>query len=136
MGSGGGALMVEWTRHRWIHRVACPVRCNTWGGSVWRRRGVNAGVCVCDAVGAPAADPTPALEAGQQLQVKLQKMHDVETENQKLRETLEEYNRELAEVKNQGEAASPFSLSPPAGCAVERRADSPQADSGKPAAPS
>lgn len=29
-------------------------------------------------------------------------MHDIETENQKLRETLEEYNKEFAEVKNQG----------------------------------
>ncbi|XP_026717526.1 protein CASP isoform X4 [Athene cunicularia] len=28
-------------------------------------------------------------------------MHDIETENQKLRETLEEYNKEFAEVKNQ-----------------------------------
>uniref|UniRef100_A0A3B3SEU5 Protein CASP n=1 Tax=Paramormyrops kingsleyae TaxID=1676925 RepID=A0A3B3SEU5_9TELE len=46
-------------------------------------------------------DPTPALEAGQQLQLKVQRMHDVETENQKLRETLEEYNKEFAEVKNQ-----------------------------------
>ncbi|XP_048836212.1 cut-like homeobox 1b isoform X3 [Brienomyrus brachyistius] len=46
-------------------------------------------------------DPTPALEAGQQLQLKVQRMHDVEMENQKLRETLEEYNKEFAEVKNQ-----------------------------------
>ncbi|KAJ8342855.1 hypothetical protein SKAU_G00327830 [Synaphobranchus kaupii] len=46
-------------------------------------------------------DPVPALEVGQQLQVKVQRMHDVETENQKLRETLEEYNKEFAEVKNQ-----------------------------------
>ncbi|KAL4647659.1 protein CASP isoform X3 [Arapaima gigas] len=46
-------------------------------------------------------DPVPVLEAGQQLQLKVQRMHDVETENQKLRETLEEYNKEFAEVKNQ-----------------------------------
>uniref|UniRef100_W5M052 Protein CASP n=1 Tax=Lepisosteus oculatus TaxID=7918 RepID=W5M052_LEPOC len=46
-------------------------------------------------------DPVPALELGQQLQLKVQRMHDVETENQKLRETLEEYNKEFAEVKNQ-----------------------------------
>ncbi|KAG5844472.1 hypothetical protein ANANG_G00162880 [Anguilla anguilla] len=45
-------------------------------------------------------DPVPALEVGQQLQVKVQRMHDIETENQKLRETLEEYNKEFAEVKN------------------------------------
>ncbi|XP_043820536.1 protein CASP isoform X6 [Dromiciops gliroides] len=46
-------------------------------------------------------DPVPALDVGQQLQLKLQRMHDIETENQKLRETLEEYNKEFAEVKNQ-----------------------------------
>ncbi|XP_078081337.1 protein CASP-like isoform X8 [Mustelus asterias] len=46
-------------------------------------------------------DPVPALDLGQQLQLKVQRMHDVETENQKLRETLEEYNKEFAEVKNQ-----------------------------------
>ncbi|KAL4660542.1 homeobox protein cut-like 1 [Arapaima gigas] len=47
-----------------------------------------------------APDPTPALEASQQLQLKVQRMHDVETENQKLRETLEEYSKGFAEVKN------------------------------------
>lgn len=47
-------------------------------------------------------DPVPALDLGQQLQLKVQRMHDIETENQKLRETLEEYNKEFAEVKNQG----------------------------------
>uniref|UniRef100_A0A8C4WEC6 Protein CASP n=1 Tax=Gopherus evgoodei TaxID=1825980 RepID=A0A8C4WEC6_9SAUR len=46
-------------------------------------------------------DPVPALDLGQQLQLKVQRMHDIETENQKLRETLEEYNKEFAEVKNQ-----------------------------------
>lgn len=44
----------------------------------------------------------PALDLGQQLQLKVQRLHDIETENQKLRETLEEYNKEFAEVKNQG----------------------------------
>uniref|UniRef100_A0A8C1UKI2 Cux N-terminal domain-containing protein n=1 Tax=Cyprinus carpio TaxID=7962 RepID=A0A8C1UKI2_CYPCA len=44
-------------------------------------------------------DPVPALELS--LQLKLQRMHDIDTENQKLRETLEEYNKEFAEVKNQ-----------------------------------
>lgn len=47
-------------------------------------------------------DPVPALDLGQQLQLKVQRLHDIETENQKLRETLEEYNKEFAEVKNQG----------------------------------
>ncbi|XP_018104588.1 homeobox protein cut-like 1 isoform X2 [Xenopus laevis] len=46
-------------------------------------------------------DPLPALDLGQQLQLKVQRMHDIETENQKLRETLDEYNKEFAEVKNQ-----------------------------------
>ncbi|XP_071214144.1 cut-like homeobox 1b isoform X8 [Salvelinus alpinus] len=46
-------------------------------------------------------DPAPVLELGQQLQQKLQRMHDIETENLKLRETLEDYNKEFAEVKNQ-----------------------------------
>ncbi|XP_036760413.2 protein CASP isoform X17 [Manis pentadactyla] len=46
-------------------------------------------------------DPVSALDLGQQLQLKVQRLHDIETENQKLRETLEEYNKEFAEVKNQ-----------------------------------
>uniref|UniRef100_A0A8C1YDS5 Protein CASP n=1 Tax=Cyprinus carpio TaxID=7962 RepID=A0A8C1YDS5_CYPCA len=46
-------------------------------------------------------DPVPALELSQQLHLKVQRMHDIDTENQKLRETLEEYNKEFAEVKNQ-----------------------------------
>uniref|UniRef100_A0A8D0YMS1 Protein CASP n=1 Tax=Sus scrofa TaxID=9823 RepID=A0A8D0YMS1_PIG len=46
-------------------------------------------------------DPVPALDLGQQLQLKVQRLHDIETENQKLRETLDEYNKEFAEVKNQ-----------------------------------
>ncbi|KAK7882643.1 hypothetical protein WMY93_028817 [Mugilogobius chulae] len=46
-------------------------------------------------------DPLPVLELAQQLQLKLQRMHDIETENSKLRETLEDYNKEFADVKNQ-----------------------------------
>lgn len=57
-------------------------------------------MCVC--VLSPP-DPVPVLELAQQLQLKLQRMHDIETENTKLRETLEDYNKEFAEVKNQGE---------------------------------
>lgn len=34
-------------------------------------------------------------------------MNDIETENQKLRETLDEYNKEFADVKNQGNAKTP-----------------------------
>lgn len=51
----------------------------------------------------------PALDLGQQLQLKVQRLHDIETENQKLRETLEEYNKEFAEVKNQGRWKTPAS---------------------------
>ncbi|XP_043106382.1 homeobox protein cut-like 1 isoform X1 [Puntigrus tetrazona] len=46
-------------------------------------------------------DPVSALEAAQQLQVTVRKMHDLETENQTLKDTLQEYEREIAEVKNQ-----------------------------------
>ncbi|XP_030648563.1 homeobox protein cut-like 1 [Chanos chanos] len=46
-------------------------------------------------------DPVSALEAAQQMQLKVQRMHEVETENQKLREKLKEYDASHAEVKNQ-----------------------------------
>ena len=36
------------------------------------------------------------------MQKRAQKALDLEVENQKLRETLDEYNQEFAEVKNQG----------------------------------
>ncbi|XP_058267909.1 homeobox protein cut-like 1 isoform X3 [Hemibagrus wyckioides] len=48
-------------------------------------------------------DPVSALEAVQQLQVAVIKMRDVEAENQKLRERLQEYDREVAEVKGHEE---------------------------------
>ncbi|GCB84556.1 hypothetical protein scyTo_0025222 [Scyliorhinus torazame] len=47
------------------------------------------------------SDPVPALDLGQQLQLKVQRIQDIETENQKLWNTLEEYKKEFAEVKNQ-----------------------------------
>lgn len=50
------------------------------------------------------------MDLGQQLQLKVQRMHDIETENQKLRETLEEYNKEFAEVKNQGRLQPHYQL--------------------------
>lgn len=65
-----------------------------------RLRGVLGGVLTGNFV--PLPDPVPALELAQQLQLKLQRMHDIETENAKLRETLEDYNKEFAEVKGQG----------------------------------
>jgi homeobox protein cut-like len=64
-------------------------------------------------------DPVPALEYAQTLQKRAEKVSDLEVENQKLRETLgrlksilifkihfflslDEYNHEFADVKNQG----------------------------------
>ncbi|GCB66128.1 hypothetical protein scyTo_0014957 [Scyliorhinus torazame] len=44
------------------------------------------------------SDPIPALDLGQQLQ--FLHLQDIETENQKLRDTLEECNKEFAEVTN------------------------------------
>ncbi|UJR22316.1 hypothetical protein I4U23_025378 [Adineta vaga] len=46
-------------------------------------------------------DPVPALEYAQSLQRRSEKVSDLEVENQKLRETLDEYNHEFADVKNQ-----------------------------------
>ncbi|KAG9351920.1 hypothetical protein JZ751_023171 [Albula glossodonta] len=63
------------------------------------REATSVGCSSAQGVGWPGGDSN-ALEVGQQLQVKVQRMHDIETENQKLRETLEEYNKEFAEVKN------------------------------------
>ena len=48
------------------------------------------------------SDPVPVLEHGLNTQKRAQKATDLEIENQKLRETLDEYNQEFAEVKNQG----------------------------------
>ncbi|KAF4082216.1 hypothetical protein AMELA_G00149310 [Ameiurus melas] len=48
-------------------------------------------------------DPVSALEVVQQLQIAVIKMRDVEAENQKLRERLQEYDREVAEVKGHEE---------------------------------
>jgi len=46
-------------------------------------------------------DPVPALEQSLNYQKRAHKLQDLEIENQKLRETLDEYNHEFAEVKNQ-----------------------------------
>ncbi|XP_076816927.1 protein CASP-like [Clavelina lepadiformis] len=46
-------------------------------------------------------DPVIALDQAESYQKKNQRLNDIETENQKLRETLAEYNKEFAEVKNQ-----------------------------------
>eukprot|EP00795_Rhopilema_esculentum_P015573 gene15573-6840_t len=46
-------------------------------------------------------DPVPALDQAQNVQQQLSKVKDLEMENQKLRETLDEYHTEFAEVKNQ-----------------------------------
>ena len=59
-------------------------------------------VCVCVCVCVCSPDPVPALEVVQQLQLETQRMLDVETENQKLLETLKEHDKESAEVQNHG----------------------------------
>jgi homeobox protein cut-like len=46
-------------------------------------------------------DPVPVLDHCLDIQKKAHKAQDLELENKKLRETLEEYNHEFAEVKNQ-----------------------------------
>ncbi|KAJ8312007.1 hypothetical protein KUTeg_009380 [Tegillarca granosa] len=46
-------------------------------------------------------NPVPVLEHAIQLQKKAQRVSDLEIENKQLRETLDEYNHEFAEVKNQ-----------------------------------
>ncbi len=50
------------------------------------------------------SDPVPVLDHCQEIQKKAHKATDLEIENQQLRETLQEYNHEFAEVKNQGRA--------------------------------
>ncbi|ESO97743.1 hypothetical protein LOTGIDRAFT_103741 [Lottia gigantea] len=47
------------------------------------------------------ADPVSALEHALQIQKKAHRVQDLEIENKQLRETLDEYNHEFAEVKNQ-----------------------------------
>lgn len=44
-------------------------------------------------------DPVPALEVGEQLQRNIQRQHDAEQENKKLRETIEQNNKDLVEAK-------------------------------------
>ncbi|XP_056017479.1 homeobox protein cut-like 1 isoform X4 [Ostrea edulis] len=46
-------------------------------------------------------DPVPVLEYALQIQKKAHRVSDLEIENKQLRDTLEEYNHEFAEVKNQ-----------------------------------
>jgi len=44
-------------------------------------------------------DPVPALEVGEQLQRGVQRQHDAEQENKKLRETIDQNNKDLSEAK-------------------------------------
>ncbi|XP_022344162.1 homeobox protein cut-like 1 isoform X3 [Crassostrea virginica] len=46
-------------------------------------------------------DPVPVLDYALQIQKKAHRVSDLEIENKQLRDTLEEYNHEFAEVKNQ-----------------------------------
>ena len=48
------------------------------------------------------SDPVPVLDYALQIQKKAHRVSDLEIENKQLRDTLEEYNHEFAEVKNQG----------------------------------
>lgn len=50
----------------------------------------------------PVSDPVPVLEYALQIQKKAHRVSDLEIENKQLRDTLDEYNHEFAEVKNQG----------------------------------
>ena len=56
-------------------------------------------------------DPVPAFEQALTCHKTATKVSDYEIENQKLRETLAEYNSEFAEVKNQGQV---LTAQPPA----------------------
>lgn len=56
--------------------------------------------CMC------LTDPVPVLEQAVQAQKRAQRVQDLEIENKQLRETLDDYNNEFAEVKNQGEWAA------------------------------
>merc|ERR1712000_600645 len=44
-------------------------------------------------------DPVPALDVGDQLQRRIQRQHDAETENAKMRETIDQNNKDLSEAK-------------------------------------
>ena len=47
-------------------------------------------------------DPSPALDSLLQVQKKSHKLQDLEIENSNLKDTINQYNKEFAEVKNQG----------------------------------
>ena len=46
-------------------------------------------------------DPVPALDVGDILQRQIQRQHDAETENAKLRDTIEQYKKDFADKKQQ-----------------------------------
>ena len=50
----------------------------------------------------PPPDPILVLEQAVSQQQKLRTLQDLEVENKQLRETLNDYNTEFAQVKNQG----------------------------------
>ena len=53
-----------------------------------------------------STDPVPVLEQAVAVQQRLQKSQDHELQNSKLRQTLEEYKMEFAQVKSQGQLAT------------------------------
>lgn len=53
-------------------------------------------------------DPVPALESVQRLQKRADRAQDLELENKALKETLDEFKSEFAQVKNQGRTFSKY----------------------------
>ncbi|EPY83927.1 CCAAT displacement protein isoform a-like protein [Camelus ferus] len=90
------ALAMAWGRPQWVERKFTDIDALSKRSKEAEAAFLNVYKRLID-----VPDPVPALDLGQQLQLKVQRLHDIETENQKLRETLEEYNKEFAEVKNQ-----------------------------------
>lgn len=57
------------------------------------------------------SDPALVLDHAVEIQKKAHKAQDLDLENKKLRETLDEYNNEFAEVKNQGKTVASWHCS-------------------------
>lgn len=57
-----------------------------------------------------SSDPISVLEQAVGIQQRLQSSQDHEVQNAKLKETLEEYKSEFAQVKNQGKVISTLGL--------------------------
>lgn len=53
-------------------------------------------------------DPIPVLDSVAQAQKKAQRANDLEIEVNNLKDTIEQYNTEFAEIKNQGDKHFPY----------------------------